>query len=674
MLGVFSSSLANVGNHTLFIKSDGSLWGMGSNSHGQLGTGDFNDRNTAQELVSADSSNPIIEITHGYNHTLFLRKDGSLWAMGMNNFGQLGDGSTTHRSSPVRIVESGVVRISAGYFHSLFLKSNGSLWGMGSNTCGELGINLAGGSNSSFDSGIDQKSPIEIISSGVAQMSGGRFFTLFVKFDGSLWGMGEAHDGRLGQPWVGGSNNSYDSSYDKKVPVRIIENDVIETEAGAQFSLIRKKDGSAWSFGSNWNGMLADGKITSSRIEPYRFLEANVTQIAASWSFGGVLLKNGSLQMFGGNFSGQLGDGTTIDRNETTEIISSGVSQFSTASGHTMIIKDNGSLWTVGSGEFGQLGNSQSGGTHQDFDEGIDTKTFSQVISSGATHLPNFHEFDKPNHFADMNTSVDLEMVWVEPGIFTMGSPVTEIGRNSSETEHNVTLTRGFYLGKYEVTQAQYEAVMKSHSDANATPSRWSGHPNRPVEKISWNDIQLFLELLNEQETGNIPAGWKYILPTEAQWEYACRAGTSTSYSWGNTISDSDANWMNTNDDNQTQNVGQYNANPWGFFDMHGNVWEWTNDWKASYSENNVTDPKGPDMGSQKIVRGGSYSSHSSYVRSARRHSYETNATFSGIGFRLALLNANHAPSFHEKNATFSIQENQTTYWQSICHRYKPSR
>ena len=638
MLGVSSSSLANVGNHTLFIKSDGSLWGMGSNSHGQLGTGDFNNRNTAQELVSADSSNPIIEITHGYNHTLFLRKDGSLWAMGMNNFGQLGDGSTTHRSSPVRIVESGVVRISAGYFHSLFLKSNGSLWGMGSNTCGELGINLAGGSNSSFDSGIDQKSPIEIISSGVAQMSGGRFFSLFVKFDGSLWGMGEAHDGRLGQPWEGGSNNSYDSSYDKKVPVRIIENDVIEAEAGAQFSLIRKKDGSAWSFGSNWNGMLADGKITSSRIEPYRFLEANVTQIAASWSFGGVLLKNGSLQMFGGNFSGQLGDGTTIDRNETTEIISSGVSQFSTASGHTMIIKDNGSLWTVGSGEFGQLGNSQSGGTHQDFDEGIDTKTFSQVISSGATHLPNFHEFDKPNHFADMNTSVDLEMIWVEPGIFTMGSPVTEIGRNSGEIEHNVTLTRGFYLGKYEVTQAQYEAVMKSHSDANATPSRWSGHPNRPVEKISWNDIQLFLELLNEQETENIPAGWKYILPTEAQWEYACRAGTSTSYSWGNTISDSDANWMNTNDDNQTHNVGQYNANPWGFFDMHGNVWEWTGDPFTIRSLKKAVKQRLADMKGYRLSKGGSFLCHKSYCyryRIAARSGTSPDSATPHHGFRI---------------------------------------
>ena len=115
--GVFG----NVGVHTLYIKDDGSLWGMGSNSHGQLGNGTTTDLNTTQELIEANSSNPIIEITHGYNHSLFLRADGSLWGMGMNNFGQLGDGTTTHRSAPVKIVDSDVVRISAGYYHSLFL-------------------------------------------------------------------------------------------------------------------------------------------------------------------------------------------------------------------------------------------------------------------------------------------------------------------------------------------------------------------------------------------------------------------------------------------------------------------------------------------------------------------------------------------------------------------------
>ena len=106
-----------------------------------------------------------------------------------------------------------------------------------------------------------------------------------------------------------------------------------------------------------------------------------------------------------------------------------------------------------------------------------------------------------------------------------------------AETEHEVTLSNGFYLGKYEVTQAQYEAVMTGNSDElSATPSKWPNNPDRPVEKVSWDDIQKFLTRLNAQEAGNIPEGWAYVLPTEAQWEYACRAGTTTAYSWGDTL------------------------------------------------------------------------------------------------------------------------------------------
>ena len=122
------------------------------------------------------------------------------------------------------------------------------------------------------------------------------------------------------------------------------------------------------------------------------------------------------------------------------------------------------------------------------------------------------------------------------------------------------------------------------------------GNADRPVEKVSWDDIQKFLTRLNAQEAGNIPAGWSYVLPTEAQWEYACRAGTTTAYSWGVDINSSDANY-NSNI-GQTADVGQYSANPWGFFDMHGNVWEWTADWYAAYSSGAQTDPEGPATGS----------------------------------------------------------------------------
>ena len=216
--------------------------------------------------------------------------------------------------------------------------------------------------------------------------------------------------------------------------------------------LIRKTDGSV-DFGDNWEGQLANGESQTNQLEPFRFLEANVTQIAASWSFGAALLNNGSLHMFGGNFAGQFGDGTTTDRNRTTEVFSTGIAQISVGSTHTMIIKDDGSLWTAGGGQHGQLGNGKNGGTHADFDEGIDTKTFFQVASSNATRLPNFHEYNKPNFSPDLNSTVNLEMIWVEPGTFTMGSPVTEANRATNEIEHNVTFTKGFYLGKYEVTR-----------------------------------------------------------------------------------------------------------------------------------------------------------------------------------------------------------------------------
>ena len=145
--------------------------------------------------------------------------------------------------------------------------------------------------------------------------------------------------------------------------------------------------------------------------------------------------------------------------------------------------------------------------------------------------------------------------------------------------------------------------------DRNATPSHFYGYPNRPVEKVSWHDTQVFLTRLNEQQAGNLPAGWSYVLPTESQWEYACRAGTTTRYSWGNDISATRANYNFGNDANQTVNMGQYAANPWGFFDMHGNVWEWTADWyQAAYPTGNpVIDS--PDrhlarLGSDGVVPG----------------------------------------------------------------------
>ena len=264
--------------------------------------------------------------------------------------------------------------------------------------------------------------------------------------------------------------------------------------------------------------------------------------------------------------------------------------------------------------------------------------TYSVADAAGNTDTKTRTVTVTGNRSLDLNASVAMDMPWVPAGTFAMGSPTTETGRQADrEDEHNVTLTKGFYLGKYEVTQAQYEAVMTGNTNSlSPTPSQYSGNPTRPVEKVSWDDAQVFLTRLNAQQAANLPAGWSYVLPSESQWEYACRAGTTTAYSWGATIAAANANY-NQSGFSQTRNVGQYAANPWGFFDMHGNVWEWTVDrYQAAYPTGNpVVDPTGPASGSSRVIRGGSWNNDGAALRSAKRFYFTPSTRSLPLGFRV---------------------------------------
>ena len=180
----------------------------------------------------------------------------------------------------------------------------------------------------------------------------------------------------------------------------------------------------------------------------------------------------------------------------------------------------------------------------------------------------------------------------------------------------------------------------------NPSPGNWPNNPNRPVENVSWNHVQIFLSRLNasEQAAGRLPSGWSYVLPTESQWEYACRAGTTTAYSWGNTITSSNANYnwdggvTDGNDFKQTRDVGQYAANPWGFFDMYGNVFEWANDWyQAAFPTGNpVINPSGPASASYRVFRGGSWRTYGTDLRSARRGGNGPSYRSNYLGFRVS--------------------------------------
>ena len=198
-------------------------------------------------------------------------------------------------------------------------------------------------------------------------------------------------------------------------------------------------------------------------------------------------------------------------------------------------------------------------------------------------------------------------------------------GLGPSETRHEVTLTKACWLGQTEVTQAQWQAVMGNN------PSHFTGK-DLPVEQVSWNDAQEFCGKLNAKSL--LPAGWKFALPTEAQWEYACRAGTAGDYA--GTLDE--MAWHRANSDDKTHPVAAKNANAWGLYDMHGNVDEWCADWYGDYPVGPVTDPTGSNSGSDRVLRGGSWNTGGAGGRSANRLMIAPVVRSIIIGFRVAAV------------------------------------
>jgi len=221
--------------------------------------------------------------------------------------------------------------------------------------------------------------------------------------------------------------------------------------------------------------------------------------------------------------------------------------------------------------------------------------------------------------------SVGMVLVPIPAGEFQMGSPESEAGRQGDETQHLVRITKAYYLGAYEVTQEQYEKVMGknlSHSKGDT----------KPVENVSWNDAIEFCRKLSKEE------GVEYRLPTEAEWEYACRAGTTTGYSFGDNVSQlGEYAWYRNNSDNTTHAVGEKLPNAWGLYDMHGNVGEWCQDWSGDYgNEKVVIDPTGAASGKYRVCRGGAFAVQPKFVRSADRVSFQPGRSVPFFGFRLA--------------------------------------
>jgi len=292
-------------------------------------------------------------------------------------------------------------------------------------------------------------------------------------------------------------------------------------------------------------------------------------------------------------------------------------------------------------------------------------------------------DFSK-NHAVQLSDDETLSLIWVEPGSFMMGSPASEPGHNKDEAQHPVTLTSGYWLGRYEVTRAQWKALMgTTEKEVRAKGKEGSGdqtpgkvvHPQRPMRYTSWDDAMEFCSKLNMQEkaAGRLPENFEYTLPTEAQWEYACRAGSTTAIHTGEfTLSENwklapeldsiawyfansampegvrgwSGTWTPKEDGRPIevtieqgglQDVGGKRANPWGFHDMLGNAWELCFDRYGDYPATAVIDPIGPDSGDTRVKRGGSWAHPAASCRSANRSSAPQDFQIDVTGFRLAL-------------------------------------
>jgi len=229
---------------------------------------------------------------------------------------------------------------------------------------------------------------------------------------------------------------------------------------------------------------------------------------------------------------------------------------------------------------------------------------------------------DRPESTARPGALVPLtNMVHINPGTFV-------------RIRHPVTLTRDYWIAKYEVTQGEYAALMRTN------PSYFKGDPQRPVEKITWFEAAAYCTEVTKRErvAGHLPADYEYRLPTEAEWEYACRAGTTNFFSFGDNAGEAGQYaWTMENASGTPHPVGQKRPNAWGLYDMHGNVWEWCNDWFAPYPATALTNPIGPTNSDYKVFRGGGWNQAVEYARSRNRFMMSPTNGIHFVGFRMVL-------------------------------------
>jgi alpha-tubulin suppressor-like RCC1 family protein len=323
--------------HTVALKADGTVWVIGNNDNGQLGDGTVTGQLIPEQLVTLSG---VSTVSAKDLYSMALKQDGTVWAWGYNTSGQLGDGSTTTRLSPVQVSGlNGVIAIAAGYYHSMALRADGSVWAWGNNSSGQLG-----------DGTITRRlTPIQVPSlTGVRAIAAGQYHSVALKSDGTVWTWGWNANGRLGDG----------TTTDRRTPVQVSGlSGVIAVGAGLDHCVALKGDGTVWAWGLNTKGQLGDG-TTTQRLTPVQVSGlAGVTAIASGDAHGVAVKGDDSVWCWGANAYGQLGDGTTTQRLAPVQVVGfSGMAPVVAGASHTIVLGADHTLWGWGSNRYGQLG------------------------------------------------------------------------------------------------------------------------------------------------------------------------------------------------------------------------------------------------------------------------------------------------------------------------------
>ena len=324
--------------HSIALKNDGTVWAWGYNGSGQLGNGSTGVYSIAP--VQTIGLNDAIAITANSNHNIIIKDDNTAWAWGSNSDGQLGDGTTTQRTTPVQTIGlSGVTAVSAGVLHSLALKNDGTLWAWGSNSNGQLGDGTTAG----------RTAPVQTIGlSGITGIAAGMNFSLALKNDGTLWAWGSNNAGQLGD----------NTTTNKTTPVQTNGiNEIKSIAAGFYHGMALKIDGTVWAWGQNVSGQLGDGTVSQKKIPTEVINLKGVTDIAAGENHSAALKNDGTIWIWGANQYGQLGDGADLYSAEFIQINGiNNITELSAGNSHILALKSDGSVWAWGNNKDGQLG------------------------------------------------------------------------------------------------------------------------------------------------------------------------------------------------------------------------------------------------------------------------------------------------------------------------------